>query len=75
MSDSIFEIEHHPDGGVVLRIKSPKSWKLSDSTMQHLSAAQKEILLALRGAIDKAIEVTEEFERPKTKKKTKINIQ
>ena len=75
MSDSIFEVEHHPDGATVLRVKSPKSWKMSDSTMQHLSAAQKEILLALRGMIDKAIEITEEFEKPKAKRKTKINIQ
>ncbi len=75
MSDSIFEIEYRPGGEIVLRIKSPKSWKLSDSTMQHLTTVQKEILLAVRGMIDKAIEITEEFEKPKGKKKTRINVQ
>ena len=75
MSDSIFEIEHHPDGEVVLRFKSPKSWGLADSTRQHLFTARKEMLLALRGMIDGAIEKTEEFEKAKPRKKAKINVQ
>ena len=75
MSDSILELEHHPDGEVVLRLKSPHLWKLSDTTKQHLLAAQKEILLALSSMLDRAIEKTEESEKTKRKKKTKIEVQ
>jgi len=75
MSDSIFEVEHRPGEEIVLRFKSPKFWGLSDSTKQHLLAAQKETLLTLRSILDRAIEKTEEFEKPKGKKKTKIKVQ
>ena len=75
MSDSIFEVEHHPGGETVLRLKSPRLWGLSDPTRQHLLAAQKEMLLALRSMLDKAIEKTEEFEKTKKRKKTKIEVQ
>ena len=75
MSDSIFEVEHRPGEEIVLRFKSPKCWGLSDSTRQHMLAAQKEMLLTLRNILDKAIEKTEEFEKPKGKKKTKIKVQ
>ena len=75
MSDSIFEVEHRPGEEIVLRFKSPKFWGLSDSTKQHLLATQKEMLLALRSMLDKAIEKTEEFEKPKGKRKTKIKVQ
>jgi len=37
--------------------------------------ARKEMLLALRSLLDKAIEQTEEAEKPTTKKRTKIEIQ
>jgi len=75
MSDSIFEVEHRPGEEIVLRFKSPKFWGLSDSTRQHMLAAQKEMLLTLRSMLDRAIEKTEEFEKPKGKKKTKIKVQ
>ena len=75
MSGSILEVEHRPDGEVVLRVKSPKSWGLSPDTRQHLFTAQKEMLLVLRSIIDKGIDVAEEFEKPKERKKTKIKVQ
>ena len=75
MSDSIFEVEHHPGEEIVLRFKSPKFWGLSDSTRQHLLAAQKEMLLALRSMLDRAIERMEESEKAKRRKKTKIEVQ
>ena len=75
MSDSIFEVEHRPSGEVILRFKSPAFWGLPDATKQHLLAARKETLLALRSMLDKAIEKTEESERKKGKKKTKIEVQ
>jgi hypothetical protein len=73
MSNSIFEIEHHPGEEVVLRFKSPQFRLLPDSTRQHLRSARKEILLALRDMLDKTIERAEE---PGGKKrKTKIEVQ
>ena len=75
MSGSIFEIEHRPSGEIILRFKSPKFWGLSDSTKEHITAVQKEILLALRSMLDKAIEGTEESKKPKRGSKTKIEVQ
>ena len=75
MSDSIFEVEHRPGEEVVLRFKSPKFRMLPDSTKQHLLAARKEMLLALRSMLDKAIERTEETRETKGRKRTKIEVQ
>jgi len=75
MSDSILEVEHHPDGVIVLRFKSPKFWGLPEPTQQHLLAARKEMLLALRSMLDKAIERVEESGKAKAKRKTKIEVQ
>jgi len=75
MSDSIFEIEHHPGEEIVLRFKSPKFRVLPEPTRQHLSAARKEILLALRSMLDRAIETAEESEETKGRKRTKIEVQ
>lgn len=78
MGDGIFEIERHPDGVIVLRIKSPMVMGLlSDPTKQHLLAAKKELLLALRSMIDSTIEGAEELERKAKSskiKKTKIEV-
>ena len=75
MSDSIFEVEHRPGEEVVLRFKSPEFRMLPDSTKQHLRAARKEMLLALRSMLDKAIERTEETRETKGRKRTKIEVQ
>ena len=75
MSDSIFELEHHPGEEIVLRFKSPKLRVLPEATRQHLSAASKEILLALRSILDRAIEKAEESGETKGKKRTKIEVQ
>jgi len=75
MSDSIFEVEHRPGEEIVLRFKSPKFRGLPDSTRQHLLAARKEMLLALRSMLDRAIEKTEESKEAKGRKRTKIEVQ
>ena len=77
MSDRIFEIEHHPDGVIVLRFKSPTlTGLLAEPTKKHVLAAQREMLLALRSMVDTAIEGAEQVERKTTnKKKTKIDVQ
>jgi hypothetical protein len=75
MSDNIFEVEYHPEGEVVFRFKSPKLQGLPDSTRQHLSVARKEMMLALRSMLDKAIERAEKPGEPQRKRKTKIEVQ
>ena len=68
MSDSVFEVEYHPGEEVVLRFKSPRFRGLPDSTKQHLLVARKEMLLALRSMLDRAIERMEEPGRNKGEK-------
>ena len=75
MSDTIFKVEHHPGRELVLRFKIPRFRRLPDSTKQHLWAARKETLLALRNILDKAIERAEKLEEAKGKKRTKIEVQ
>ena len=75
MSDTIFEVEHHPGEEVVLRIRSPKLWGLPDSTREHILAAQKETLLALRTLLDRVIERAEKPQEGKRRKRTKIKVQ
>jgi len=75
MSDSIFEVEYHPGEEIVLHFKSPSFQWLPDSTKQHLSVARKEVLMALRSMLDRAIERAEESGETKVRKKTKIKVQ
>jgi len=74
--DRVIEIEHNPDGVVVLRFKSPMlTGLLAEPTKKHVVAAQREMLLALRSMLDTAIEGAEQVERKTTnKKKTKIEV-
>ena len=73
MSDSIFEVEHRPGEEVVLRFRLPELRWLPDSTREHLLVARKEMLLALRTTLDRAIERTEES--GKKRKRTKVEVQ
>ncbi len=75
MSDSVFEVEYHPGEEVVLRFKAPKFRGLPDSTRQHLLVARKEMLLALRSMLDRAIEKMEEPGETKGRKRSKIKVQ
>ena len=75
MSDSVFEVEYHPGEGVVLRFKLPRLRGFPDSTKQHLLVARKEVLLALRSMLDKAIERMEEPGETKGRRRSKIKVQ
>ncbi|MDP2727909.1 MAG: hypothetical protein Q8P59_10245 [Dehalococcoidia bacterium] len=44
-------------------------------TRSHVRAAQKEMLLAARSLVDEAIRYVEETEKPKAKKRTRIEVQ
>ena len=75
MRDSIFEVEYHPGEEVVLRFKSPRFRGLPDSTKQHLLVARKEMLLALRSILDRAIEKMGEPGETKGRRRSKIKVQ
>ena len=74
MAETIFEIEHQ-SGEVVLRFKAPGLSFVPEETRGHFKMAHKEMLLALRSLLDRAIERTEEAEKTKAKKRTKIEVQ
>ena len=75
MAERIFEIEHSPGEEVVLRFKVPELSIMPEATKSHFRTARKEILLALRSLLDKAIERAEAAEKTKAKKRTKIEVQ
>lgn len=76
MVERIFQVEREEDGDIVFRFKPPLRMALPDATKQHLLSAQREVLLAMRSALEGAIEQTEEVQRSKVKKeKTKIKVQ
>ncbi len=74
MAESIFEIEHRPGEEVVLRFKVPALSIVPEAARSHFGTARKEVLLALRSLLDMAIERAEEAEKPKAKKRTKIEV-
>ncbi|MFA5308237.1 MAG: hypothetical protein WC370_01975 [Dehalococcoidales bacterium] len=57
------EFEHEDGGEYVLRFKAPQIKLPSDLTGGHLKEARKEVLLAVRSLIDKAINVAEEKDK------------
>ena len=74
MADRIFEVEHEPGEGVVIRIRPAKFPAFPESARSHLRAAHKEDLLALRSLIDAAIEWMEKTEKPE-KKREKVEVE
>lgn len=48
---------------------------LPTETRGHVVAAQKEMLLAVRSLVDEAIKCVEESEKPRAKRRTKIEVQ
>ena len=71
MAERIFGIEYQPGEEVVLRFKVPGLSVMPEATKGHFRMAHREMLLALRSLLDKAIERAEEAEKTKTKTKTK----
>ncbi|MDD8031477.1 MAG: hypothetical protein PHQ25_05700 [Acidobacteriota bacterium] len=62
------ELEHTDQGEYLLRFKLPTLTVDSEPVSGHLKQARKEILLAVRNLLDKAIEQTEEKTTSKTRK-------
>jgi hypothetical protein len=74
LSGSI-EWEHHPEEGLILRLKPPLDKVVPDETRGHIRAARKEMLLALRSLVDAAIVREEEVEKKAKKGRTKIEVE
>ena len=75
MTERVFEVEYHPGKEVVLRFKAPRLSVMPEATRGHFRTAHKEMLLALRSLLDKAIEGAEGAEKTKAKKRTKIEVE
>ncbi len=54
------ELEREKEGEYVMRFRAPQIKITPDLTGGHLKQAKKEVLLAVRSLIDKAIKVEEE---------------
>lgn len=74
MAPRLAEISYNPEEGITLRFKPKSLHLLPESTRTHLRAANKELLLALRGFIDQAIERTEKGEEPRQRAR-RISVQ
>lgn len=75
MGDRILEVEHTPGEEWVVRFKPTGLHWLPEETRKHLLGARKEFLLALRSAVDQAIEHVDEKEKPKATRRTKIKVE
>lgn len=75
MAEKVFEIEYHPGGEIVLHFKAPALSIMPEAAKGHFRTAHKEMLLALRSLLDKAIERVEEAEKTQAKERTKIEVE
>jgi len=70
-----FEYEYRPGDELVLRFRRPVIDLIPCEARDHLMAAQKEFLLALRSLVDAAISRMEEHERGETFRRTEIKVE
>ncbi len=66
------ELERTEQGEYVLRFKLPTLTVDSEPVSGHLKQARKEVLLAIRNLLDKAIEETEEKSKPRARKEKEV---
>lgn len=74
MSHSLLEFERLPEDGFVVRVRAPRFLMVPAESRQHVRVALKEMLLALRGLIDSAIECVEEKEKPGPRNRRRIEV-
>ena len=70
-----FEYEYRPGDELVLRFRRPVIDLIPCEARDHLMAAQKEFLLALRSLVDAALSRLEESERGETFRRTEIKVE
>ncbi len=73
MSERILEVDYK-DGEFTLRVTPSRLKVIPGATANHLKAANRELLMALRGALDRLIESTEPKEKPAGKRRTRIEV-
>ncbi len=71
----ILEIEQTDDDELVIHVRRPNMKLMSGETAGHLMNARKELLLAIRGVIDAAIECGESQQKAKGQGRRKIEVQ
>ena len=75
MESAMFEFERLPDEGFVIRVNPRLPHLLPAESRSHFRAARKEMLLALRGFLDAAIEGLDKAEEAKGKGRVKIPVE
>ena len=70
-----FDYEYRPGEELVLRFRRPVIDCIPAEARDHLIAAQKEFLLALRSLVDAALSRMEEHERGETFRRTEIKVE
>lgn len=69
-----FEVNYNPEDGVTLRF-NPQSFKfVPEPTRGHIKTANKELLLAMRSFLDKAIARMEEEDAGSARPRKRIRI-
>ncbi len=73
MSEKVLEVEYS-SGEYVLRF-SPKNLRVvPEATIDHLMAANKEVLMALRDLLDGAIQRMDPQEKSSNRKRTRVEV-
>ena len=72
MAETVFSIERGPEDELIVRFKLKTLPLLPTPVRDHLRAARKDILLAVRRLADEALTAMEREEKPKKKK---VNIE
>ena len=73
MTESLFEVEYK-SGEFVLKFRPGRLRVTPEATVDHLKAANKEVLLAMRGLLDRAIERMEPQQKPPGRKRTRVEV-
>lgn len=69
MSENIVQMEYKPGEELVIRIKSPKLDMLPGPAKEHLAAARKEIMMALRDMLESSLAKGSKSPETKTKRR------
>lgn len=75
MAEKILECDHSPEEGLVIRFRPASFRLLPDASVEHLRAAKREVLLALRSLLDVAIERLEKEGKAGSTGRSKIEVQ
>jgi hypothetical protein len=75
VAEKIFEVEHEPGEWLVIRLRPLRFGAVSKPTREHILAAHKEMLMALRSVVDVAIEHVDEAGKKKGGTRTKIEVE